>query len=292
MLDQLKSLAIFASVADEGSFRAASKKLSLSPSIVSVHVKKLEQQIGAPLFYRSTRQVTLTEDGKRLLSSARSMLSAARDGLALFSEKAGEGLTELRVAMPDVLATNPIMEEIAAFANNHRGIRLNLISSDQQQNLIGEGHDVAIRMGYFHDSDLTSKRIGEDKRVLVAAPAFMRRQPAPTKPKDLTGWDLISFSLVPGDIELKRGKAAPEKVVGTVAAKASSTKTVHALCLAGLGMAALPHKQVERDLDEGRLVHVLPGWADTKVLPIYLVWPANAGLNLAAREFINFISGK
>lgn len=292
MLDQLKSLAIFASVADEGSFRAASTKLSLSPSIVSVHVKKLERQIGAPLFYRSTRQITLTDDGKRLLGSARSMLSAARHGLALFSEKAGEGLTELRVAMPDVLATNPIMEEIAAFASNHRGIRLNLISSDKQQSLIGEGYDVAIRMGYFDNSDLKSKRIGEDMRVLVAAPAYIQRQPGVTKPKDLAGWDLISFSLVPADINLKRGKAAPEKVVGRIAAKASTTKTVQALCVAGLGMAALPRNQVERDLEEGRLVQVLPGWADTKVLPIYLVWPTNAGLNLAAREFINYMSRK
>lgn len=292
MLDQLKSLAIFASVADEGSFRGAAKKLTLSPSIVSVHIKKLEQQIGAPLFYRSTRQVTLTEDGRRLQSAAKTMISAARDGLDLFAAQAGEGLTELRVAMPDVLATSSIMETIAAFAHNHRGIRLNLISSDQQQSLIGEGHDVAIRMGYFGDSDLKSKRIGEDMRILVAAPEFVKQKPVAVGPTDIENWETISFSLVPDNIELKRGKAKPVKVLGTVVAKASSTKTVHALCLAGLGMASLPHNQVQNDLSTGRLVRVLPEWEDTKVLPIHLVWPTNAGLNLATREFINFMSGK
>lgn len=234
----------------------------------------------------------MTDDGKRLHISAKMMLSAARDGLDLFTTRADESLTELRVAMPDVLATNPIMESIAEFANNHRGVRLNLMSSDQQQSLIGEGHDVAIRMGYFEDSDLKSKRIGQDLRTLIAAPSFLKKKPTPKNPRDLTNWEFISFSLVPDYIELQRGAKKPEPVTGKVVAKASSTKTVRALCLAGLGMAALPFKQVEFDLNEGRLQQVLPDWNDTKILPIYLVWPTNAQLNLVTREFISFLSRK
>lgn len=292
MIDHLKSMAIFASVAEESSFRGAAGKLSLSPAMVSIHIKKLEEKIGAPLFYRSTRRVTLTQEGKVFYESAKAMIAIARDGLDQFSNKANTHLTELRLAMPDTLALNPIINKLAAFSKNHTGVRLNVMSTDQQQSLIGEGHDVAIRMGFFKDSDLKSKRIGEDKRLLVAAPFYAITRPAPSEPKDLRDWDFISFSLVPENIKLTKGQSKPQSIWGNVIAKANSAQSVHALCVAGMGVAALPLHTVERDLRDGKLVHVLPEWEDKEVLPIYLVWPSNAKLNLATREFINFMSRK
>lgn len=292
MLDQLKSIAIFATVADELSFRAAAAKLSLSPSIVSVHIKRLEKQIGAPLFYRSTRHVTLTEDGKLFYHSAKAMMNIARDGLDKFADQASTNLTELRVAMPDVLAANPIIDVIAAFAKNHTGIRLNLISSDRQKNLIDEGYDVALRMGHFKDSNLKSKRIGEDRRVLVSAPSYIKRQSVPQHPEDLKTWNFVCFSLVPERIRLQRDGSETHEIWGNSVARASTTRTVTALCCAGLGVAALPYFQVETDLRQGRLELVLPEWSDPTLLPIYLVWPSNADFNVATREFINFVSRK
>lgn len=292
MIDKLKSMAIFAAIVDEGSFRGAAKKLSISPAIVSIHIKKLEEQIGAPLLYRSTRRVTLTEDGKAFYESVTLMVSAAEDGLSQFASQARTNLTELRVAMPDTLASNPIMKKIAAFTRNHTGIRLNLMSTDQQQSLIGEGHDVAIRMGYFKDSDLKSKRIGEDKRVVVAAPTYLQGQPNPPYPEGLKEWDYISFSLVPDHLVLRKGNLQTGNIWGNVIARANSALSVHALCLAGLGIAALPFHVVKKDLHAHRLVQILPEWTDTKILPIYLVWIQNADLSLATREFINFMSLK
>ena len=292
MIDQLKSMAIFASVVEEASFRGAAKTLNLSPAIVSIHVKKLEEQIGAPLLYRSTRRVTLTQNGKAFYQSAKAMLSAARDGLDQFAEQASTQLTDLRVAIPDSLSTNPIIEKISAYAKNHTGIRLNLMSTDHQENLIGEGYDVAIRMGHFKDSEMKSKRIGEDRRVLVASPSYFNSQLKPTKPDDLKSWEFISFSLVPDSIALKKAKSKSGNIWGTVMAKASSTQSVMALCLAGLGVAALPYHLVKRDLIANRLLQILPDWEDETVLPIYLVWIPNADLSLATREFINFMSLK
>lgn len=290
MIDQLKSMAIFASVVDETSFRGAAKKLNLSPAIVSIHIKKLEEQIGVPLLYRSTRRVTLTQDGKEFYQSAKSMLNAARDGLDQFARRASTQLTDLRVAIPDSLSNNPIIEKIAAFTKIHTGIRLNLMSTDQQQSLIGEGHDVAIRMGFFKNSELKSKRIGEDKRVLVTSPSYFSSRSRPTYPDDLKTWDFVSFSLVPDYIDLQKTNTKSGNVWGNVIAKASSAQSVKALCMAGLGVAALPYHLVERELDSRRLVQVLPAWQDCKKLPIYLVWIPNADLSVATREFINFMS--
>lgn len=290
MIDQLKSMAIFASVADEQSFRGAAAKLAISPAVVSIHIKKLEQQIGAPLFYRSTRSVTLTQEGQVFYHSAKAMMAAARDGLDRFSNQANTHLTELRVAMPDTLNSNPLVEKIVAFSRNHTGIRLNLMSTDQQQDLIADGCDVAIRMGFFKDSDLKLKRIGEDKRVLVASPFYIKSRPKLVGPQDLKTWDFISFSLVPETIQLTNAASKRETIWGNVIAKTNSSQSVHALCVAGMGVAALPFFEVERDLKDEKLVVVLPEWEDKKLLPIYLIWPQNADLGLATREFINFMS--
>lgn len=292
MIDQLKSMAIFARVVDEGTFRGAAKKLSISPAIVSIHVKKLEEKIGAPLLYRSTRSVTLTQDGKAFYQAAKAMMASARDGLDLFANQANTHLTELRIAMPDTLASNPIFEKIAAFAKNRTGIRINLISTDQRQSLIGEGHDVAIRMGFFKDSELKMKRIGEDKRILVAAPSYTKVRDTPKHPSDITDWDFISFSVVPDSVNLKSKTSKVENIWGNTIARASSVQTACTLSVAGLGVTALPYHEVKRDIQDGRLAPVLPKWSDTKVLPIYLVWAQNADLNLATREFINFMSRK
>lgn len=291
MIDQLKSMAIFAAVVDAGSFRGAAKKLSVSPAIVSIHIKKLEEQIGAPLLYRSTRRVTLTQEGKTFYHAAKSMVTAAQNGLGQFASQASTQLTDLRIAMPDTLSSNPIMKKIGAFTKNHTGIRLNLMATDQQQSLIGEGHDVAIRMGHFKDSDLKSKRIGQDTRIIVASPDYIETRSKLEHPKDLTTWNFVSFSLVPDRLELKKDSTLTENVWGNVIAKANSASSVQALCMQGLGVAALPYHLVEADLKSGRLVHILPDWSDPKILPIYLVWIPNADLNLAAREFINFMSG-
>lgn len=292
MIDKLKSMAIFATIVDERSFRGAAKKLGISPAITSVHMKNLEEQIGAPLLYRSTRRVTLTDEGRRFYQSAKSMIDIAKDGLEQFSGQATQHLTELRVAIPDTMSTNPIVEKIAAFARNHTGIRLNLMSTDRQQNLIGEGHDVAIRMGYFKDSELKMKRIGQDQRVIVAAPAYVEHQSPLKRPEDLKNWDFISFSLVPDRVEFENANRKTENVWGQIITKASSAHSVHALCRAGLGVAALPYHLVKQDLESNRLTQLLPSWTDTKTLPIYLVWISNADLNHATREFINFMSLK
>lgn len=290
MIDHLKSIAIFSSVADEASFRGAAQKLSLSPSVVSIHIKKLEEMVGAPLFYRSTRHVTLTDEGRVFYPSAKAMLSAARDGLDQFSDQASRQITELRVAVPDVLMSNPIATKLVEFAKSHTGIRLNIVASDRQQSVIGEGHDVAIRMGNFGDSDLKSKRIGEDKRVLVAAPSLLEKRAEPIIPDDLLKLDFVRFAIVPERVVLRRGETVSGNVWGKTVAVANSTLSVRAFCLGGMGIATLPFSMVEQDLIEQRLKAILPDWTDTQPLPVFLMWPSNADLGFAVRKFIQFMS--
>ncbi|MDE1467965.1 LysR family transcriptional regulator [Aurantiacibacter sp. D1-12] len=282
-------MAIFVSVVDEKSFRGAAKKLLISPSVVSLHVKTLEQQIGAPLLYRSTRAQSLTREGVRLYEIAKKMVTTARDGLELFGSHAPEQLTDLRVAIPDTLVSNPIFSRITDFAKNHTGVRLNLMSSDIQQNMLRKGYDVAVRMGAMTDSDLKMKRISQDDRVVIASPEYVASKPAPKSPDDLKQWDFISFSAVPDGIELSKGKPAAELIWGKTVALADSVNSVCGLAVEGLGVATLPYYEVKPLLDDGKLVRILPEWSD-RSLGIYVVWPRNADLNVATREFISHLS--
>ena len=291
MIDQLKSMAIFANVVDENSFRGAAKKLKISPSIVSLHIKNLEQQIGVPLLYRSTRSLSVTREGQQLYESAKTMLTTARDGLDVFAVDAGTKLTDLRIAMPETLTSNPAFNKIINFSKNHTGIRLTLISSDTRGNLLNEGHDLAIQMGSLSDSELKSKKIGQDRRVVVAAPSYLEKRPKIIHPDDLKDLDFISFSVVPDRLELRKVGSQPKHYWGKTAIIADSMQTVRKLAVQGLGISALPYYEAEQDLKENRLVHILPEWSD-RVLGIYIVWPRNADLSLATREFINYLSAE
>lgn len=290
MIDQLKSMAIFVSVVEQKSFRGAAKKLLISPSVVSLHIKKLEEQVGAPLLYRSTRVISLTREGQQFYKATKKMVTSAQNSLQMFGEQASEQLTDLRVAIPDTLVTNPVFSTIANFAKNHTGIRLHLMSSDIQANLLREGYDVAVRMGRMTDSDLKMKQISQDTRVVVASPDYIASKEKPETPDDLKSWDFISFSAVPDGIELKWNKEKPKLIWGNTVAFGDSIKSVKGLTIAGLGVATIPYYDIKDELETGKLQQVLPGWSDRE-LGIYVVWAKNADLNLATREFINYMSG-
>jgi len=289
MIDQLKSMAIFVSIVEERSFRGAAKRLLVSPSVISLHIKKLEEQIGAPLLYRSTRALSLTHEGQEFYEASKKMVASARNALAIFGSDASVQLTEIRIAIPDTLVSNPVFNQITAFAKNHTGIRIHLISSDIQTNLLRKGYDVAVRMGRMKDSDLKMKQIANDDRVVVAAPSYLAKQPPPITPDDLESWDFISFSAVPDGLEMQHEHQKPKHIWGKVIASADSVRTVRTLTVAGLGVSTLPYHEVKQDLEEGKLKRVLPDWSDRN-LGIYIVWAKNAELNLATREFINYMS--
>ncbi|PCI53295.1 MAG: hypothetical protein COB36_12710 [Alphaproteobacteria bacterium] len=282
-------MAIFVSVIDETSFRSAAKKLSLSPSIVSLHIKKLEQQIGAPLLYRSTRALSLTREGEQFYKAATAMVAEARSGLNLFAENASTTLTDFRIAIPQTLTSNPVFARIASFAKNHKGIRMTLVSSDVRKNLLRQGHDLAIQMGKLNDSELRSKKIGEDRRVVVAAPSFLAGKATPKHPNDLKEWEFISFSPATDTMVFRKSGHKKQAVEGKTTIIADSVQTMRCLALEGVAAAAIPYHEVQKDLVEKRLIQVLPDWTN-EMLGIFLVWPRNADLNFATREFINYLS--
>src|SRR6185437_2160385 len=154
MIDELRALAIFAKVVEAGSFRSAANALKLSPSVVSHHVAQLEERLGVALLYRSTRQLSLTSEGEKLFNSAKTMLSAAEEGLNSLAFRATEPIGKLNLTVPAMLTKSLLVADIIAFAKTFPKVVLSINFSDIQQELIREGIDLAIRIGDLKDSTL------------------------------------------------------------------------------------------------------------------------------------------
>lgn len=274
MIDELRSLAIFAKVVAAGSFRSAAHALKLSPSVVSHHVAELEARLGVALLYRSTRRLSLTHEGEKLFMSAEAMVSAAEKGLHGVAYHATEPSGKLNLTLPAMLTKSPLVADIAAFAKEFPKVALSISFSDIQQDLIREGIDLAIRIGDLRDSTLKCKRLFTMTRILVASPSLMAMHKSPRLPQHLLKWDWIGLKMRPNTKTLinQQGKTylinfEPKIIV-------DSMDAVCQLAIAGLGLATPPAFLVEEDIRQGHLVEPLPEW-QAESLPIYAVWPPN-----------------
>jgi DNA-binding transcriptional LysR family regulator len=284
MVDHLRALAVFTKVMDGGSFRAAARTLGLSPSVVSHHVRELEARLGTPVLHRSTRQMSLTPAGERLLGYARQMVEAAERALDGVSSAGGK----LRVTAPAFLASTGLCRDLAEFSALHPRVELRISFSETTHDLLRDGYDVALRMGKLEDSSYRSRRLGDLARVLVAAPAELARAPRLRVPSDLEGCRFIQLSSRPPLLSL--ASAGQKSVTLKISPHISvdNASAMRELVLAGAGFATLPMILVRDDLRRGRLRAVLPKWSATPV-GVYAVWPNHAQRSKLTRAFVEFV---
>ena len=290
MLNQLRQIAIFAKTVDHGSFRAAAHALRLSPSVVSHHVTQLEQQLGTALLYRSTRKISLTPDGERLLAAAHLMIDAAEDGLRAVANQAQQPSGVLRVTAPAVLAQSGLVTKFAEFAIAYPNVQLSLDFSDVRRELIGDGFDVAIRMGWLKDSSLMARKLFDVRRRLVAAQTYLESRPDPVSPGELSDWDWLELAPVWSKKPEFR-KAGRRVAVSRPPSHISvnDAHALHTLTRAGAGLAIVPEFLVEPDITAGTLRYVLPEWTVNSV-GVFAVWPANAPRDGLVKHFVGFIA--
>ncbi|NVK31236.1 MAG: LysR family transcriptional regulator [Gammaproteobacteria bacterium] len=285
MLDQLRQIAIFAKTAEHGSFRKAADALQLSPSVVSHHVAKLESQLGVALIYRSTRKLTLTPAGRKLLHSASAMLESAESFFQVATEQQMEVIGEMTIALPAVLEYSPLVSHIGDFSKLHLGVQINMEFSDQRVDLIERGADLAIRMGWLADSSLKAVKLYDVERCVVATAAYAQSKPVPMSVADLSSWDWIALSAV-GLGRIFAGRIDGFYPTGRL--RVSSANAMHQLVLNGNGIAALPRFLVQAQLDRGDLVAVL---SDAKIegLGVYAVWPNNVTKGSLTQRLVSYL---
>lgn len=288
MIDDLRAMAIFATVAETGSFSAAGRQLRLATSGVSQHVTKLEDRLGVTLLYRSTRALSLTAEGERLLEHARRMMAAAEDGLDSITDVSGEPAGSLTVTLPAILVDSPYEQAIWDFVARHRGVEMTVRYLDRSLDLISDGIDLALRMGSLPDSALQSRRLGSFSRVLVCSPACMRDLPVIETPADLQRAGFIEMQGMPEQMTLIKGDQQETLSTGHSRVRVDNFAALRAALRAGLGIQRLPRTAAEADLHAGTLVQVLPDWR-LPDLGVYCLWPDSSRRASLTRMLVQHI---
>lgn len=289
MLDEMRQMAIFAKTVEHGSFRGAAQALHISPSVVSHHIAQLEYRLSTTLLYRSTRKMSLTEDGARLLKQAEIMVNAAEMGLVELSDR-GEVLSGvLRIAMPAVLSQSVVVDRIVQFAKDHPKIRLEFHFSDTLQDIIGGGFDLAIRMGRMRDSALKMRKLNEFSRVVVASADYAATLPEITHPNDLRDLDWIALRQVTLKPRFQRSGQTAVTVKPQASHIVNDALALGQMVRAGAGLAVLPDCLVGEEVNQGRLVQLLPDW-QLDPIGVYVLWPQSAAKSGLAQRLVTHLA--
>ena len=284
-MDRFDELAIFVAIVDEGSLAAAGRKLRRSPPAVTRALAGLEERVAARLLERTTRRSRPTEVGRRLVEHARAVLAGYGD--AVREVGAGPVRGVLRVTAPLVFGRRHVTPVVASFLDAHPGVRVELVLSDRNLDLIGDGLDVALRIGPLADSSLVARRVGEVRRMLVASPSYLAGRAAPRTPEDLVRHDVVFTATRPGPLSWRFGGAAgrrevrltPRLVVNDVEAALLAVR-------AGRGVGRALSYQVADDLASGTLIRLLPE-LEPAPLPVQLVVPSARHLATKSRTFVD-----
>ena len=291
MLNQLRQIAIFAKTVEHGSFRAAAKVLHLSPSVVSHHIAKLEEELGVALLYRSTRKLSLTYDGEALLVSAHAMMESAENFFSVATNQSTQLIGELSVALPAVMQQSKVINEIGNFVNLHPNMLVNLDFSDLVRDLIKDGIDVAIRMGWLEDSGLKARKLYDVKRCVVGSANYVNSKPNKITIEEIETWDWIELSQV-GFNNLFSFKNNPKRMFKPKARiRVNSAFAMQQLVANDNGLAALPEFVIEDKLASGEFIQILPD-VDIPSIGVYAVWPANAPKGGMTSQFVEYLKDK
>lgn len=272
MIDHLKQMAIFARVVDKGSFRGAAQDLGLSPSRISETVSELEDYLGATLLYRTTRNITLTNEGNVFYARVVEMMRNAEAGLDELNAMSDEPVGALRVSLPAFMATGPLSTAVAKFTQRYPNVSLIVSYTDRKMRLIEDGFDLNIRVGWLDDSSMMSRKLAQGQRWLVAGAGYASTRVAPQRPSDLAEWDWILYQQRSDVIEFTAPSGEVEKVKGEGQVAVDSIEALYHFTTLDLGVTVLPSYLAKRGMESGRLVRLLPEWG-LRPLGIYAVWP-------------------
>ncbi|TXM65885.1 LysR family transcriptional regulator [Methylobacterium sp. WL69] len=261
-LPDFEAWAVFAKVAETGSFGQAARDLGVSPGTVSKAVGRLEARIGARLFHRTSRKLALTESGL-----------AARDGAARLLAEGEAAEAEARAA-PMSFGVTHVAPLLPDFLAAHPGLTIDLHLSDALVDLVGGGFDIALRIAALADSSLRTRRLCTVHRSLVGAPAYLDAQGRPTHPHDLARHACLGYAYLPSPDRWRfLGPDGTEAVVipgGPL--RANNADALAPALRAGLGLAVQPDFMLWDDLAAGRLERVLPGWSPPPIA-LHLMTP-------------------
>lgn len=265
-MDLISSLDLFIRIAERGGMAAAGRELGLSPAMVTERLSALETHYGTRLINRTTRALSLTDEGRILLDSARQLISDAKAMEARIKLGATQLSGLIRISAPLDLGRNMVSKTLNSFIATHPNIHIELILSDGYVDLAAQGIDLAVRFGDLKDSSLNVVRLGVNRRIVCASPTYIQAQGAPITPQDLLAHNCLLMRFGAGvDREWifnNKGKELAVTVTGNRIANDGSL--VRQWCIEGHGIALKSYWDVIDDLAQGRLIELLSDYAGSQ----------------------------
>jgi DNA-binding transcriptional LysR family regulator len=289
-MDSIAGMRILVRVVESGSFSAAARRLGVAPSSVSRQINELEEDLGARLFARTTRKLSLTEAGQLYFERASSIINDVEEAkLALSQLGAPSGI--LRVTVPSGIGRELVASAVPAFLDRYPAIKIVLSMTDRMLDLVDAGIDVAIRVGRQQDSSFKARKIGESLRVVCASPEYLKKAGIPKTPADLEQHNCVTWRDHPGhNIWTFRGPEGVTKVRASGNFFAQSADALVAATVAGLGLSLLPDWNMAIELRQQQLCAVLTDYeASPAASPIYAVHAHQRHVPPKIRAFIDFL---
>lgn len=291
-MNRLEAMRVYVRVAELASFTQAADSLGLSKAAVSAAVRQLEAVLGARLLHRTTRKVRMTQDGQAFYERSRQLLAEMDDVQSMFQHDDSELGGRLRVDMPAGVARNIVIPALPDFLGAHPRLQLDLSSTDRRVDVVREGFDCILRVGFLESSSLVARPLGHFRMLNCASPDYLARFGVPATLGDLDRHRLVDYAPAlggrPALFEYQDGAATRSREMAA-ALSVNNTDAYQAACLAGLGIVQVPQAGVGDLVVQGRLVEILGDWR-APPMPVTLLYASRRHLSKRAQRFMQWLA--
>ncbi len=287
-MTNLGDLEVFASVAASGSMSQAAKALGYSPAVISKRIKRLEEKLGARLFQRTTRQISLTEAGHGFHQRILAVLEGLEEAEDFVSGRSNTLNGTLKVSAPTSFGRMHVAPHLKGFMDRHPSLVINLVLSDEFIDIVAGGYDLAIRIADLSDSSLVAKRLAPVRRVLCASPGYIAQYGLPQSIDELRHHRCLPAHN--NDLWRLEGPEGPTSLRPEGMLITNSSEVIREAVISGLGIALRSTWDIGAELKSGALVQVLPAYESSKSVALSAVYPSRSFLPAKVRLFIDYLA--
>ena len=289
-MDTIDGMRTFAAVAQERSFTAAARRLNMTTKLASKYVGQLEQRLGAQLFNRTTRSVTLTDVGRAYLERCRPLLDQFDELEAVVQERQSELAGPIRMTAPTGFGSVNLVEALAPFLDQNPKVSIDLHLNDRHASIIDEGFDMAIRIGELRDSSLIARRLQWMRVCVVASPRYLEKHGTPHHPTALETHNCLLNQAHRDPFHWRFTIDGEElRVPITGRFQADAPRATAEMAAAGLGITICPYYAIKPFVDRGDLQILFPDHEATR-FGLYAVYPPNRHLTARVRGLIDHLA--
>ncbi len=288
-MDLLVAFRTFVRITETGSFSAVAREMGATQPAVSRQVAQLEQHLGVRLFQRSTRSLTLTEDGRDLLGHAHLVLDAVAETEAAIGQRRASPSGLVRLGCPAVFGRVYVAPRIGSLLDRYKDLTVELLIEDDVVDMIQQGLDLSVRVGEIADPSLVARRIGLTTAQTVASVEYLERMGEPAHPSELAGHECVLFTRAASPDEwVFQGADGVISVTVKGRFRSNGIEAVLAAVVGGLGISRVPVWMMRDEIDRGVVRRILSDWRP-KPRPIFAVYPSRRFLAPRTRAVIDFL---